>query len=330
MIAPVTPRKTLIVSTAASGSEPPNASEIPTSGCADPGRPQVGRPAVRPRRIRVRRIRGEADRRDQERDDHDDADPREEAPRQRLPRLARLGRQVRDGLEPGEGEHREREREDERVPGRRGAEVDSLPEALPREQEGESEADDEQVREEGEDGDEDRGRVHPGTAHEADPCHAENRDHAEDDIPRRVREGVPAECRAEVVRHEEAGQRDDDQVVEEERPAGDEPRRVVERAPHEGRGAAGLRQRRGSLRVRERDEEEERPDAEQHPGRGAERVERDDAEREVDRRPDLAVGDRRERARTEHPRQTELLRHQSGYKTYSRPAPATTSRAPKR
>ena len=53
------------------------------------------------------------------------------------------------------------------------------------------------------------------------------------------------------------------------------------------------------LGVRERDEQEEQPGDEQHERREAERVQGDDAEREVDRRGDLAVGDREERARVE-------------------------------
>ena len=257
----------------------------------------------------MRRVGGQADRRDRERDDDHRADAGEEAPRQGFPRLARLRRQVGDRLEPGEGEHREREREDESVPGRRGAEVDALPEALAREQKREAEPDQEDVREEGEDRDEDRGRVHPSPAHEPDPGDAEDRHDAEDDVPRGVRDRVPADRRAQVMRHEEARERDDDQVVEEERPAGDEPGRVVEGAPHERGRAAGLRDGGRSLRVGDRDEQEERPDEEEHPGSGAERVQRDDAEGEVDRRADLAVGDRGERVGPEDARQTELLRH---------------------
>jgi hypothetical protein len=97
---------------------------------------------------------------------------------------------------------------------------------------------------------------------------------------------------AEVMRKEERGKRADDQVVEEEHPAGDEPGEVVERAPDEGRGAAGLAELGGPLGVRERDDEEEDAGPEQDPGREAERVRCDDPEREVDRGGDLPVGDR--------------------------------------
>ena len=42
------------------------------------------------------------------------------------------------------------------------------------------------------------------------------------------------------MRDEERRERDHDQVVEEERPAGDESSRIVERPPDEGGRAAGL------------------------------------------------------------------------------------------
>ena len=101
------------------------------------------------------------------------------------------------------------------------------------------------------------------------------------------------------MRHEQRRERDHDQVVEEDRPAGQEPELVVERAADEGRGAAGLGERGGALRIGERDEHEQRADREQHPRRQAERVQRDDAEREEERRGDLAVGDRGQRGRRE-------------------------------
>jgi hypothetical protein len=101
------------------------------------------------------------------------------------------------------------------------------------------------------------------------------------------------------VRQEERGERDHDQVVEEERPAGDEAGQVVDRAPNERGGAARLRQRRRRFCVRQRDEQEEQADAKENERREAERVQGDDAEREVDRRRDLAVGDREERAGVE-------------------------------
>jgi hypothetical protein len=116
--------------------------------------------------------------------------------------------------------------------------------------------------------------------------------------------------RAQVVRHEERRERDHDQVVEKENPAGHEAGEVVERAPDERRGAAGLRERRGRLGVGDGDEQEQQAGDEQHERREAERVQRDHAEREVDRGRDLAVGDREQRPRVElAPQAGELARH---------------------
>src|SRR5581483_220273 len=115
---------------------------------------------------------------------------------------------------------------------------------------------------------------------------------------------------AEIVAEEERRQRDDDQVVEEEHPAGEEAGEVVEGDADERRGAARLADGRRSLRVRERHDDEEQPDNAEHGGRQAERVQRDDPEREVDRGGDLPVGDGGERRRVERPLQAgELAGH---------------------
>ena len=133
---------------------------------------------------------------------------------------------------------------------------------------------------------------------------------AVDQVPRVAAERVDLEGACHVVRQEQRRERDHDQVVEEERPAGEEAGEVVERAADEGRCAARLRNRGRALCVRERDDEEESADQGQHLGREAERVQRDDPEREVDRGGDLAVRDREERGRVEHPLETrDLARH---------------------
>src|SRR5439155_13328712 len=100
-------------------------------------------------------------------------------------------------------------------------------------------------------------------------------------------------------RQEERRERSDDQVVEEERPACDEAGEVVEGAPDERSRAAGLAQLGGPLGVRERDDQEEDAGGEQDLGREPERVQRDDPEREVDRRGDLAVGHGEQRGAAE-------------------------------
>jgi hypothetical protein len=92
------------------------------------------------------------------------------------------------------------------------------------------------------------------------------------------------------VRQEERRECDHDQVVQKERPAREEPGEIVRSAANEGRGTAGLRQGGGALGIGERDDEEEQSDTEQDERCETERVDGDDAECEVDRGRDLAVG----------------------------------------
>ncbi len=128
--------------------------------------------------------------------------------------------------------------------------------------------------------------------------------------PGRCGDRVHPDRQPEVVRQEERRERDHDQVVEEERPAGEEAREVVERdavkvaAPPVSPIAVVP-----SAYDRRHDEEEQADDR-QHHRREPERVQRDDPEREVERGGDLAVRDGGERRRVEHalePRQ--LARH---------------------
>ena len=257
-------------------------------------------PLLAERRLAVLdREGGEADDRDGGRDHDHEPDRGEEAPRQRPARLARLLGEVGDGLEAGVGEHRQRQREREVVPGRRDAEVGPLRERVRREEQRETEDHEQELRREVEPGDDEARRVELGTAHEPHGGDREDDADGDDDVPRRLAKAVDPERRPEVVRQEQRRERDHDQVVEEERPAGEEAEDVVVRAADEGRRAAGLGQRRRALGVGERDDQEEDPRAEEHDRREAERVRGDDPEREVDRRCDLAVGDREERGGVE-------------------------------
>ena len=101
------------------------------------------------------------------------------------------------------------------------------------------------------------------------------------------------------MRQEERREGDHDQVVEEERPAGEEPGEIVRGPTDEGRRPARLGQSRGSFRVREGDDQEEQADAEQDQRRETERMCCDDPEREVDRRGDLPVRDGEQCARVQ-------------------------------
>ena len=267
-------------------------------------------PALAERRAPVLDREGrDPDDADRDRDRHDGADPREEASWQRAPRLLRLGRQVRDRLEPRVREHRERERERELVPRRVRAEVDPA-ERVRIEEEREPEHDQEHVRDHGNDRDDDGQPVELRPADEPDGRQREDHCHSDDDVPRRVAELLQAE-RREVVRDEDRRQRRHDQVVEEQHPARREARGIVERAPDEQRRTAGLRDRRSSLGVRHRNEQEDDTCREQDERGEPERVQRDDAEREVERRADLAVRHRGERDPAERTRQPfEPSRHQ--------------------
>ena len=126
-------------------------------------------------------------------------------------------------------------------------------------------------------------------------------DHATagDDVPGPVQLGE--ERARDIMRQEECRERNDDQVVEEEHPAGDEAPQIVERDSHERRGAARLPDGRRPLRIRERDDEEENSRRQEERGREPERVQGDDPECEVDRGGDFAVGNREERGSVEHP-----------------------------
>ena len=121
-------------------------------------------------------------------------------------------------------------------------------------------------------------------------------DQSADDVARVVPQ-AGEEC-AQVVGHEERADRDRDDVVERQRPAGEERRHLVERVPGERRGAARLREHRGSLGVGLRGEREQAAREDENERRQPERVRRHKAERVVDRRADVAV---RRREQPGHP-----------------------------
>ena len=238
--------------------------------------------------------------------EHDDEPDRaEQRSRQVAARPARLLREIRDGLESRVREHRQRDREKERMPRRRGPERRSGLQCVCREEQREAEAHDQQLCAQVDERDQERPAVQPRAVDQADHCDPRDHEAADDDVPR------PVHSRKErpgyVVRDEQRRERDHDQVVEEEDPAGDETPEVVEGDPDEGCRASGLADRRGPLGVRERDDEEQEPGREQDRGREAEGVQRDDPEREVDRRRDLAVGDREERRSAEDALQARQL-----------------------
>jgi hypothetical protein len=132
------------------------------------------------------------------------------------------------------------------------------------------------------------------------------------------------------VRDEEGRERHDDEVVEEQSPPGHERGRIVERAANEAGGPARLGHRGDALCIRERDEEEDEADGEEGPRGIAERVEDDDAERDVERRADLPVCDAGEGRGVDQALDPgQPARHQRLARK-SRSEPARTRRPPRR
>ncbi len=95
--------------------------------------------------------------------------------------------------------------------------------------------------------------------------------------------------RLQVVRDRDRRQGGDDQVVDQDRPAGDEGDQLVEGVAGEAGGAAALAEHRPALDVAERGQHEEQAGDEEDQRRQAEAAVGDDAEREVDREADRGV-----------------------------------------
>ena len=267
---------------------------------AQPRRAELRRP--------VRRRKGrQPDQRDQHRHEDDGSDAEEEAPRQVASRPANLLGEVRDRLEPRVREERERQRERDLVPRGLRADVEPARERARREEEREAEQHEQQLRHEVEQRHDEAEGVKTRPPHQAHDRDRGDHDTADDHVARTLRDRVHADREAEVVREEERRERDHDQVVEEERPTGHEPGQVVERDADEGRGAARLSDRRRPLGVRHRHDEEEHADDREDERREPERMQRDDAEREVERGRHLAVRDGGERRRVQHALQPRQL-----------------------
>ena len=132
-----------------------------------------------------------------------------------------------------------------------------------------------------------------------------------------VREAVPD--RAHVVRHRDGRQRDDDDVVDQDRPAGDEADQLVERVARERRGSAPLSEHRAALEVAERGEHEQEARGQEDQRRQPEPVLGDHADREVEREADRCVGDGEQPRHAEDaPRQRALAELHAGQPPPSR------------
>ena len=253
-----------------------------------------------------------------ERDDRDariDAEDREEHHVDRLghvaPGVLRLLGHVRDLLDAGVGDHRDREREDELRPRGRRTQVHLVHEQRGIEHEHGADDDEQHLRGQVDDGEDEveLGRL-------AQPADVQRREQGDGDDPADDVAGVVVERgpeRAEVVRHEERADGDRDDVVERQRPAGDERRELVERVARERARAARLGEHGRALGVRLGGEGEQAAGEHEDHRREAQRVRGDQAEGVVDRRPDVAVRGREQPRDPDGPPQAVLLqaRHAS-------------------
>ena len=137
-----------------------------------------------------------------------------------------------------------------------------------------------------------------------DPADVDEREQRDDDggagdVPRRALEAVPGDAPG-VVRREERRDRDRDDVVEHLRPGREERPLLVEGAAREQRRATRLGVHRGRLGVGRGGAVEQRAGQQEDERREARRKGRDEPERVVDRRADVAVRGGEERVDPEH------------------------------
>ena len=229
-------------------------------------------------------------------------------------RVDRLLRHVRDRLDAGVGNHRHRDRDHEVVPAGRDAEVDVGLQHVRREHRDQADRDQQRLRAQVGQRQEDVEAGRLLHAHDVQRHQQQHYDRAAVDV---VGVGVQVPARPElgqVVRHEDRRDRDRDGVVQHLRPAGEERDRLVEGVPRERRRAAGLGEPGGGLRVGDGREEEDGARDEERDRGQAQRVGGDQAQRVVDRRPDVAVGRREQRRRPEDSVQTPGLAALHGHR----------------
>ena len=253
----------------------------------------------------VHRERGERDRGQREVDDEDGDRDEPDRAGDRAQRVARLLGEVRDGLDPGVGDHPDRDREEEVPPGRRDPEVDVLLQDVRAEDEDEADQHEQHLRREVDHREQDvqlRRLLDPDDV-QRDQEH--DHDRAADDVPRVLPQRAPED--REVVRHEERRDGDRDHVVQHLGPRGPERDELVERVAREARRAARLRIADGALGVGRGGHREDDARDHEHEWGQPEREARRDAERVVDRGADVAVRGGEERGRAEDALEAVLL-----------------------
>ena len=238
--------------------------------------------------------------------DHDHRDhDQPHAARDRLAVVARLLGQVRDRLDARVGDHPDGDCDQEVRDGRGGAEVDLVDELLRVEHQRHAHDHEQHLRAEVGDGEE---HVDAGRLLHADDVHHSEQDHHDDaahDVGGRLAERRPEH--PEVVRHEEGRDRDRDDVGEHLAPAGEEGPELVEGSPRERRRAARLRVHRGRFRVGGGRAGEDRAGDQEDHRRHAEREDRYQAERVIDRAAHVAVGGREQGSGAENPLEPAIL-----------------------
>jgi hypothetical protein len=259
---------------------------------------------------------GERYGRERQRNRHHRDDDGSHGLRDRLAVVAGLLGHIGDRVDAGEGDHSNRDRDEEVADRRRGPEVDVLDERLGGQHEHDAEHHEADLGDEVGERQDDvqaRGLLHPEHVHGSEEQHDAD---ADEDVLRRCEQRLPDD--PEVVRQEERRDGDRDDVVEHLAPRGQHRPELVERLPREGGGAAGLRVHRGRLGVRERREDEDHAGDREHDGCHAEGEHRHEAERVVDRAAYVAVRGREQRACPEHALEATVLGAVLGHPTAER------------
>ena len=263
--------------------------------------------------------RGKRDHRQQRVEADDRQDDQLDGARNRHRGLLGLLGHVRDRLDPRVGDHPDGDPEREVAPGRRDAEVDLAHQQVGVEHEDDPDPDEDDLRREV--GDREH-EIEPRRLLGAlDVERREQRDESdpEDHVGGALPERLPEH--REVVGHEEGRDRDRDDVGEHLAPGREEAHDLVEGVAREARRAAGLRVHDRRLRVGRGGEGEDQPRDHERDRGEAERVERDDAERVVDRRADVAVRGREQRSGAVHPAQVLFAWMSFGHRELAGPRP---------
>jgi hypothetical protein len=142
-------------------------------------------------------------------------------------RVARLFGHVRDGLDPGVREHRERQREDQVRVARRRAQMNLVDEQGRVQHKHDADTDDQDLRGEVEQGEDEIEVGRLADPPDVQPREQRDHDQTADHVAGWVRQRGPE--RAQVVRDEKGRDRDREDVVQAQRPAGEERHELVER-----------------------------------------------------------------------------------------------------